>query len=97
MSGKFPFELHPHGASSGFVVFETSEATALPLMALEKATLRGEDAAQSMVLEFEAQLVVIEGAGLGDLFTHLLAGRIRVVRCGRHDGCVIESIHVTNT
>ncbi len=96
MNEKFPFELHPHGSSSGFVVFETSEALALPLIALNKVTLRGGAAGQSMVLEFESQLVVMEGEGLGDLFTHLLAGRIRVVRSGRHEHCVLESIHVTN-
>ena len=95
MKNVFPFELHTQGHGSGFVVFETSEAIALPLMALRRAVLRGA-AQQSIVLEFEDHVAVIDGAGLGALFSHLLLGRLRAVRCGRHEECVVESIRLAD-
>jgi hypothetical protein len=49
MNPIFPFELHTQGHGGGFVVFETSESVALPLLALRRAVLRGA-AQQSLVL-----------------------------------------------
>ena len=95
MKNVFPFELHTQGHGGGFVIFETSEAVALSLMALRRAVLRGE-AQQSVLLEFDAQVVVIDGTGLDDLFAHLLSGRLKAVRCGRHEACVVESIRLTD-
>lgn len=95
MKTAFPFELHTHGHGGGFVIFETGEAVALPLLALRRAVLRGA-AQQSVVLEFDAQVAVIDGTGLTDLFAHLLSGRLKAVRCGRHEACVVESIRLTD-
>lgn len=95
MNPIFPFELHTQGHGGGFVVFETSESVALPLLALRRAVLRGA-AQQSIVLEFEAQVAVIDGSGLTDLFAHLLSGRLKTIRCGRHEACVIERVHLTD-
>lgn len=95
MKNVFPFELHTQGQGGGFVVFETGESVALPLLALRRGVLRGE-AQQSVVLEFDAQIAVIDGTGLAELFTHLLAGRLKAVRRGRHEDCEVESIRLTD-
>ena len=89
-----PFEMHPQGGG-GFTVFEAGESVALPLLRLEKATLRGVDG-QRMSLEFSSALVVVEGEGLADLFGHLLAGRVRAIRHGRHAICIVKVIQIVD-
>lgn len=85
-----PYELHAHG---GFTVFEAGEAIALPLLQLNRATLRGTNG-QRMLLEYPAAEVVIEGDGLVELFSHLLAGRVKAIRRGVHDGCRVGAVQV---
>jgi hypothetical protein len=96
MKEKYPFELHAHGSTGGFIIFEINESVALPLMALTQATLRGTSTQQSIVLEFESHVVMIDGAGLDDFFGHLLTGKIRLMRRGAHEHCTIEKIHLTH-
>ena len=95
MKTAYPYELHTQGQGGGFIILETGEAVALPLLGLRRARLRG-TAQQSVLLEFDAQVAVIDGSGLSDLFAHLLAGRLKAVRCGRHEDCVVESIRLTD-
>lgn len=95
MKTELPFELHSQGRGGGFVIFETTESVALPLLALRRAVLRGATR-QSIVLEFDVQIAVIDGTGLADLFSHLLAGHLKTVRCGRYEDCVVESIRLTD-
>lgn len=90
-----PFEMHAAGGG-GFTIFETADAVALPLMLLAKATLRG-DTGQRLVLEYGATFAVVEGEGLAELFAHLLAGRVKVIRCGRHAVCVVRLIQILDT
>jgi hypothetical protein len=95
MKPTLPFELHLQGHGGGFIIFEMTESVALPLLALRRAVLRG-SAQQAVLLEFEDQIAVIDGSGLGDLFLHLLSGRLKAVRCGRLETCLIESIRLTD-
>ncbi|MFH1498016.1 MAG: hypothetical protein ABII82_09355 [Verrucomicrobiota bacterium] len=90
----FPYELHVSGG--GFcVVLELSEdnALALPLTALVCARLAGREDAQRLVLEFPGHHVTVEGGGLDDMLGHLLAGRVKTLRVGKHEDCVITRIH----
>ena len=87
-----PFEMHPQGGG-GFTVFEAGESVALPLLRLEKATLRGIDG-QRMSFEFSSTLVVVEGEGLAELFGHLLAGRVKAIRCGKHASSIVAVIQI---
>lgn len=89
-----PFEMHPQGGG-GFTVFEAGESVALPLLRLEKATLRGIDG-QRMSLEFSSAMVVVEGEGLTELFGHLLAGRVKTIRRGKHAACVVGAIQIVD-
>jgi hypothetical protein len=93
METNFPYELHPHGGG-GFVTFEVGESVALPLIALNTATLRRSFESQTMLLAFASHLVEVHGTGLDEVFEHLLGGVVRVVRRGRHEECVVEEIHV---
>ena len=93
METQFPYELHAHGGG-GFVTFEVGESVALPLIALNTATLRGPTGNQSIVLAFASHLVEIQGTGLNEVFEHLLGGLVRVVREGRHEKCIVEKIQV---
>ena len=87
-----PYEMHAQGGG-GFTTFESTEAVGLPLMLLAKATLRGANG-QSMILEYGSASAVVEGEGLGELFGHLLGGRVKVLRVGRHAGCTIKKIQI---
>jgi hypothetical protein len=87
-----PFETHAHGGG-GFTVFESGESVALPLLHLNKATLRG-PGGQRIVLEYPETQVVVEGEGLDELFTHVLAGFVRTIRRGKHGRCVVGVIQV---
>jgi hypothetical protein len=87
-----PYEMHPPGGG-GFISFESADAVALPLLHLGKATLRGAGG-QRMSLEFSGAQVVIEGEGLAQLFGHLLAGRVKTIRRGKHADCVVVGIQV---
>jgi hypothetical protein len=89
----FPYELHSHGGG-GFVTFEVGESVALPLIALNSATLRGPSESQTIVLAFTSHLVEIQGAGLDEVFDHLLGGVVRVIRQGHHEKCVVEKVYV---
>jgi hypothetical protein len=87
-----PYELHAHGGG-GFVSFETDETVALPLFSLGHAVLRGNG--ETLVsLEFAHHRVVLEGQKLGELFAHLLAGRVRLIRRGRHAECAVDKIQI---
>ena len=90
-----PYEMHVQGGG-GFTIFESSEAVALPLLQLSKATLRGATG-QRMILEYGAATVVAEGDGLGELFSHLLSGRVKTIRNGNHAGCSVTAIQVVDT
>ena len=70
---------------------------ALPLLALGKATWRERDGRQAVVLEFAALVVTLEGEGLRELFDHLLAGRVRVIRRGRSPRSAVVCIHVLDS
>ena len=87
-----PYEMHPQGGG-GFTVFEASDAVGLPLMHLNKATLRGAGG-QRMGLEFSAAQVVVEGEGLAELYGHLLAGRVKAIRRGTHGECVVLNVQI---
>lgn len=90
----FPYELHVSGG--GFcVLFELTadSALALPLTALACARLAGREDAQRLVLEFPGHHVTIEGGGLGDMLAHLLSGRVKTLRTGKHESCVVTRIH----
>ena len=87
-----PYEMHAQG-SGGFTTFESTEAVALPLMLLTKATLRGTNG-QRMILEYGSTSTVIDGDGLTELFAHLLSGRVKSLRLGRHDGCSVKGIQI---
>jgi hypothetical protein len=92
----FPYELHMSGG--GFcVLFELAadDALALPLMALVCARLAGQEAAQRLALEFPGHHITIEGRALGDMLAHLLTGRVKTLRPGRHEGCAVTRIHAT--
>jgi hypothetical protein len=93
METNFPYELHSQGGG-GFVTFEVGESVALPLIALNTATLRGSSESQAIVLSFASHLVEIEGTGLNEIFDHLLGGLVRVIRQGRHEKCVIAKVYV---
>lgn len=89
-----PYELHVSGG--GFcVLFEldADNALALPLAALVCARLAGREDAQRLVLEFPAHHVTVEGRALGDMLAHLLAGRVKTLRTGRHEACAITRLH----
>ncbi|MBI2516007.1 MAG: hypothetical protein HYV95_03750 [Opitutae bacterium] len=87
-----PYEMHPQGGA-GFTVFEAGEAVGLPLLHLNKATLRGAGGLK-MTLEFSAAQVVVEGEGLAELFGHLLAGKVKTIRRGTHGVCVVTAVQV---
>lgn len=89
-----PYEMHAHGGG-GFTVFDSGEAVALPLLHLSKATLRGAGG-QRMGLEYASAMVVVEGDGLAELFAHLLAGRVKTIRAGRHQDCTISQVQVVD-
>jgi hypothetical protein len=74
METNFPYELHSQ-SGGGFVTFEVGESVALPLIALNTATLRGSSESQAIVLSFASHLVEIQGTGLNEIFDHLL-GRL---------------------
>ncbi|HEY9249203.1 MAG TPA: hypothetical protein VIO38_08730 [Rariglobus sp.] len=91
----FPYELHVSGG--GFCVLlelAADNALALPLTALVCARLAGREDAQRLVLEFPGHHVTIEGGGLGDMLTHLLAGRVKALRVGKHEACTVAKIRV---
>jgi len=83
--------MHTHGG--GFTVFESGDAVGLPLIHLSRATLRGANG-QKIQLEFSSAQVVIEGESLAELFGHVLDGRVKVVRRGRHESCVVAGIQI---
>jgi hypothetical protein len=90
-----PYELHLQGGG-GFVSFETDETVAFPLFSLGQATLRGAGG-RVMALEFSHHRVVVDGQSLGELFIHLLAGRVRLIRCGRTADCVVSNVQIMDS
>jgi hypothetical protein len=94
-SSSLPYEMHPP-SGGGFTIFESADAVALPLLHLSKATLRGAGGLR-MSLEFSSALVVVEGEGLAELFGHLLAGRVKTLRVGRHADCALKVIQILDT
>lgn len=89
-----PFEMHASGGG-GFTTFVATDTVALPMLLLAKATLR-RGTSQRLILEYGATYAVVEGEGLADLFAHLLAGRIRTIRPGRHAGCTVHTIQIVD-
>jgi hypothetical protein len=90
---QFPFTLHTHGGG-GFVTFALpSEHLSVPLLSLEKVTLRG-DQSRQMILKFSSRSVHLTGTGLNLIQEHLLMGQIKSIQPGTHEQCCIESIQV---
>jgi hypothetical protein len=90
---ELPYELHTQGYGA-FVTFALGEQIALPLLTLARATLRGTDATDELVLEFHGVEVAIAGHGLSLLLEHLLAGRVKRISVA-HDGtCGITAIRI---
>lgn len=89
-----PYEMHASGGG-GFTSFEADDTVALPLILLAKATLH-EGTGQRLVLAYGTTYAVVEGEGLADLFAHLLAGRIRTIRPGRHASCTVHTIQIVD-
>lgn len=93
METKTAYDLNGQGGG-GFVTFETGETLlALQLIALEKATLEGVGG-RLMKLEFTNRRVDVSGSGLREMFEHLVAGRVKVIRVGKHEDCRVERIEL---
>lgn len=94
MKTVFPYELHTSGG--GFcVLFETAaEALALPLTALVCARLRTGGEGQQLVLEFNTLCVRIDGTGLTEMLAHLLVRRVKTIRVGHHEICVVKKLYI---
>lgn len=91
MNTKTAYDLHEHG-SGGFITFERNEERiAVQLLALDKATLKGAKGTL-MVLEFSSRMIHVSGSGLSELFEHLLGGRVKIIREGRHAQCAVDAI-----
>jgi hypothetical protein len=90
-SNDHPYELHQHGG--GFTVFEAADAVGLPITQLNRATLRG-TGGQMMVLDFDSTQVLVDGNQLAELFGHLLGGRVKTIRKGKHGDCVVAKIQI---
>lgn len=97
MTTAHPFELHAH-SGGGFVSFDrrSAETMALPLLALNKALYRERGTRAEIVLEFDANQVILSGAGLSSLLEHLLAGRVKTIREGSFEGCVVDGIQIVD-
>jgi len=90
---KPPYDLHPQGGG-GFVTFELSaEKASIQLIALDKATLRGEGETL-LVLEFNRRSIQVAGAGLAPLTDLLLSGRVKTIRPGTHEGCSVTEVRL---
>lgn len=88
----FPYELHVSG-SGLCILFELgTDALALPLTALICARRREREGAQQLVLEFPNGQVEISGQGLDEMLAHLLAGRVKTLRVGKHEACIVTKI-----
>ena len=90
-----PFEMHASGGG-GFTTFESTDAVALPLMLLAKATMHT-GIGQRLTLEYGSTSVVIEGEGLAEICAHLLAGRVRTIRQGQHADCKVRVIQILDS
>ncbi len=90
-----PYEMHPPGGG-GFTCFDAGDLVALPLIHLNKATLRG-TSGQRIALEFGTVSAVVEGDGMTELFGHLLNGQVKTLRRGQRGNCVIRAIQVIDT
>ncbi len=89
-----PYDTYERDKAGFLTLAAQGEFIALPLLALGKASLRGE--AACIVLEFGRLLVKIEGRKLDDLFEDILLCKVRVVRVGKHPNCSVEFIRVCN-
>lgn len=74
-------------------MFESGDSVALPLIQLGKATLSGASG-QRISLEYTSAQVLIEGDHLAELLGHLLDGRVRTIRRGRHGDCSIKIVQI---
>ena len=93
-TAELPYELHTHGCGA-FGIFNVTDQIALPLIALARATLRGMQDGDELVLEFQGVEVVIEGRTLGLMLEHLLAGKVKRVSCARDGACEVARIRLT--
>jgi hypothetical protein len=87
-----PYDTYEKDKAVFLTIAAQGEFIAFPLLALGKASLRGE--AACIVLEFGRLLVKIEGRKLDDLFEDILLCKVRVVRVGKHPSCSVECIRV---
>jgi hypothetical protein len=47
-----------------------------------------------MVLDFDSAHVRVDGDQLTELFGHLLGGRVKTIRKGKHGDCVVVKIQI---
>lgn len=97
MSDQHPYDLHAHG-NGGFISFDSrsGDVISLPLLSLDRATLRNRGSRCELVLEFDSNLVTIHGTGLASVAEHLFAGRVKAIRMGTYDGCVVDGIQIVD-
>jgi hypothetical protein len=89
-----PYDANVSERASFLSIGLGGELVALPLLALGKASLRGD--AATIVLEFSRLIVKIEGRKLDNLFDEILMCKVRVIRVGKHPSCTVESIRTSN-
>lgn len=98
MNDQHPYELHTQGGGA-FVSFDSmqGDVLSLPLISLNRATLRARGQNCELVLEFETNLVSVFGCKLESLRDHLLAGRLKVIRTGQFEECSVTGLRVSDT
>lgn len=89
-----PYDANVSERASFLSIALSGDLLALPLLALGKASLRGN--AASIVLEFSRLIVKIEGRRLNHLFDEILTCKVREIRVGKHPMCTVESIRINN-
>jgi hypothetical protein len=90
-----PYDANVSERTSFLTIGLGGELVALPLLALGKASLRGD--AATIVLEFSRLIVKIEGRKLEHLFDEILMCKVRVIRVGKHPSCTVECVRITET
>jgi hypothetical protein len=85
-----PYDTYTSEKASYLTFAVRREFIALPLLSLNKASLRGD--ADSLALEFGTTIVQITGRNLDDLFEDILLGKVRIIREGKHLSCTVDTI-----
>ena len=89
-----PYELYTEHTGGAFIVFETTERTALPLFSLKKATLRSAGNNETLTCDFGDIQVFVEGSGMADVFEQMLNGRVKMIRRGVLKQCHVQKIQI---